>query len=67
MFSDRLQCFRMLLCRFDLPELPAASGIHLHSSAVLIVANGLRALGIIVLAHLEGNAAAAEADHVVYG
>jgi exosortase len=37
------------------------------SVAVPIVANGLRALGIIVLAHLEGNAAAAEADHVVYG
>jgi exosortase A len=37
------------------------------SVAVPIVANGLRALGIIVLAHLEGNAAAVEADHVVYG
>jgi exosortase A len=37
------------------------------SVAVPIVANGLRALGIIVLAHLEGNAAAVEADHVLYG
>jgi exosortase A len=34
---------------------------------VPVVANGLRALGIIVLAHLEGNAAAVEADHIVYG
>jgi exosortase A len=37
------------------------------SVAVPIVANGLRALGIIVLAHLEGSAAAVEADHVLYG
>src|SRR5215813_1793680 len=37
------------------------------SVAVPIVANGLRALGIIALAHLEGNAAAVEADHVLYG
>ena len=34
---------------------------------VPIVANGLRALGIIVLAHLEGDAAAVEADHILYG
>jgi exosortase A len=37
------------------------------SVAVPIGANGLRALGIIVLAHLEGSAAAVEADHVLYG
>jgi exosortase A len=37
------------------------------SVAVPIAANGLRALGIIALAHLEGNAAAVEADHIVYG
>jgi len=37
------------------------------SVGVPIVANGLRALGIIVLAHLEGSAAAVEADHVLYG
>jgi exosortase A len=37
------------------------------SVAVPIAANGLRALGIIVLAHLEGSAAAVEADHVLYG
>jgi EpsI family protein len=37
------------------------------SVGVPIVANGLRALGIIALAHLEGSAAAVEADHVLYG
>ncbi|HEY1260097.1 MAG TPA: exosortase A [Stellaceae bacterium] len=37
------------------------------SVAVPIGANGLRALGIIWLAHLEGSAAAVEADHVLYG
>jgi exosortase A len=37
------------------------------SVAVPIAANGLRALGIIVLAHLEGDAAAVEADHILYG
>ena len=37
------------------------------SLAVPIGANGLRALGIIVLAHLEGSATAVEADHVLYG
>jgi EpsI family protein len=37
------------------------------SLAVPIGANGMRALGIIVLAHLEGSATAVEADHVLYG
>jgi len=37
------------------------------SITVPIAANGLRALGIIVLAHLEGSAAAVEADHILYG
>ena len=37
------------------------------SIAVPIGANGLRALGIVYLAHLEGSAAAVEADHVLYG
>ena len=37
------------------------------SLAVPVGANGLRALGIIVLAHIEGSAAAVEADHVLYG
>jgi len=39
----------------------------LMSIFVPIFANGLRALGIIVLAHLEGNASAVAADHVLYG
>jgi exosortase A len=39
----------------------------IFSIVVPIAANGLRALGIIVLAHLEGNAAAVEADHILYG
>lgn len=39
----------------------------LLSVTVPIAANGLRALGIIVLAHLEGSAAAVEADHILYG
>ena len=37
------------------------------SLVVPIGANGVRALGIIVLAHLEGSAAAVEADHIIYG
>jgi exosortase A len=37
------------------------------SLVVPIGANGMRALGIIVLAHLEGSAAAVEADHILYG
>jgi exosortase A len=37
------------------------------SVVVPIIANGLRALGIIALAHLEGSAAAVEADHILYG
>jgi exosortase A len=37
------------------------------SMAVPILANGLRALGIMLLAHLEGSAAAVEADHILYG
>ena len=37
------------------------------SLAVPIGANGMRALGIIVLAHIEGSAAAVEADHIIYG
>ena len=37
------------------------------SIVVPVVANGLRALGIIVLGHVLGSAEAAAADHVVYG
>ncbi len=32
-----------------------------------ILANGLRALGLILLAHVEGSAAAVAADHILYG
>ncbi|MDA8253981.1 MAG: exosortase [Rhodospirillales bacterium] len=35
--------------------------------AVPIVANGLRALGIVVLGHILGSAEAAAADHLIYG
>jgi len=37
------------------------------SIVVPIIANGLRAFGIIFLAHLEGSATAAAADHIIYG
>lgn len=32
-----------------------------------VIANGFRALGLIVLAHLVGSAAAVETDHILYG
>jgi len=37
------------------------------SILVPIIANGVRALGIIVLGHLEGSAMAVETDHILYG
>jgi exosortase A len=37
------------------------------SMFVPVIANGLRALGLVVLAHLVGSAAAVETDHVLYG
>ncbi len=37
------------------------------SIVVPIVANGIRALGIVVLGHILGSAEAAAADHLVYG
>jgi exosortase A len=37
------------------------------SLVVPVGANGLRALGTIALAHVEGSAAAVEADHILYG
>jgi exosortase A len=37
------------------------------SLIVPVGANGLRALGTIYLGHLEGSAAAVEADHILYG
>jgi len=39
----------------------------LTSLAVPILANGLRAFGIIYLAHLTNNVTAVEADHIIYG
>jgi EpsI family protein len=39
----------------------------LSSVLAPIIANGLRAFGLIWLAHLEGSATAMEADHVLYG
>lgn len=37
------------------------------STVVPVIANGLRALGIVVAGHMIGNAEAAAADHVIYG
>ncbi|MBO0710047.1 MAG: exosortase [Acetobacteraceae bacterium] len=37
------------------------------SIIVPVIANGLRALGIVLLAHLLGSAKAATADHLIYG
>jgi exosortase A len=42
-------------------------GFLAASIVVPIVANGLRALGIVVAGHIVGNAEAAAADHVIYG
>ncbi|MBV8914420.1 MAG: exosortase [Acetobacteraceae bacterium] len=43
------------------------AGFILASIIVPIIANGFRALGIVVLGHLLGSAEAAAADHVLYG
>ncbi len=37
------------------------------SCVVPVIANGLRALGIVVLGHILGSAQAATADHLIYG
>ncbi len=37
------------------------------SCVIPIIANGLRALGIVVVGHLIGSAEAAAADHLIYG
>jgi exosortase A len=42
-------------------------GFMLASIAIPIIANGFRALGIVVLGHILGNAQAAAADHIIYG
>ena len=42
-------------------------GFMLASCVIPIIANGFRALGIVVLAHILGNAQAVATDHVIYG
>ena len=47
---------------------PLRRGIFMLASIVVpIIANGFRALGIVVLGHILGNAQAAAADHLIYG
>jgi exosortase A len=47
---------------------PLRRGLFILASMVIpIIANGFRALGIVVLGHLIGNAQAATADHIIYG
>jgi exosortase A len=43
------------------------AGFMLASIVVPVVANGFRALGIVVLGHVLGSAEAAAADHILYG
>src|SRR5947208_1505435 len=40
---------------------------RLYSIVLPIIANGFLAIGLIVLAHLQGNGASALADHILYG
>ena len=42
-------------------------GFILASTVIPIIANGFRALGIVVLGHVLGSAQAAAADHIIYG
>jgi exosortase A len=47
---------------------PGRRGLFILASIVIpVVANGLRAVGIIWLGHVLGSAQAAAADHVIYG
>lgn len=47
---------------------PWRRGVFIAVSVVIpIIANGFRALGVVVLGHLLGSAQAAAADHVLYG
>ncbi len=47
---------------------PGRRGLFMLASIVVpIIANGFRALGIVVLGHVLGNAQAAVADHLIYG
>jgi exosortase A len=47
---------------------PARRAAFIAASIIVpIIANGFRALGIVVLGHILGSAEAAAADHIVYG
>ena len=47
---------------------PRRRAVFIAASIVVpIVANGMRALGIVVLGHILGSAEAAAADHIIYG
>lgn len=47
---------------------PLRRGVFIVVSIIVpIIANGFRALGIVVLGHIIGNAQAAVADHLIYG
>jgi exosortase A len=47
---------------------PLRRGIFILVSIIVpIIANGFRALGIVVLGHILGDAQAATADHLIYG
>ena len=63
--SDRLHRVRVLFRCRDVSQLYPADRLYCIVRYVPIAANGMRALGIIVLAHLEGSAAAVEADHIL--
>ncbi|ODU61188.1 MAG: hypothetical protein ABS99_02460 [Acetobacteraceae bacterium SCN 69-10] len=43
------------------------AGFMLASVIIPIIANGIRALGIVVLGHILGSAQAGAADHIIYG
>jgi exosortase A len=47
---------------------PLRRGVFIVVSIIVpIIANGFRALGIVVVGHIIGNAQAAVADHLIYG
>jgi exosortase A len=47
---------------------PARRGLFILASIIVpVIANGLRAIGIVTLGYLLGSAQAAAADHVIYG
>jgi exosortase A len=47
---------------------PLRRGVFILISIIVpIIANGFRALGIVVVGHIIGNAEAATADHLIYG